>query len=258
MTSKLKTLGLAVFAITALSAVMASAAQAGTLDFGANPAVFTGTTEIEEPKFNITKTGQANNFNSICQSATLEGTVHQVTGGQTPAQQQVHDVTATPTYGTSQTTPTGCTLFGQAMHVKVNGCKFTLTGAGEAANTARVDIVGCTPGKQIEVNSAVCQLLVPEQNGLSHVFGTEPAVTTTPHTVTLDATVSGITFTQFGACPDGNNHHGTNGSFTAKTTIKAFVDDPAGGAQHTKFAGQITEHQYQTVKEGSQTSITST
>ena len=258
MIRKLKTLGLAVFAVTALSAVMASAAQAGTVDFGANPAVFTGTTEIEEPVLTVTKTVQGQKFNSLCQSATLEGTVHQVTGGQTPQQQVVHDITATATYGTSQTTPTGCTLFGLAAHVHMNGCKYTLTGAGQPANTFLVDIVGCTPGKQIQIKSVSCEVVVPEQNGLSHVFGTEPSPTTTPHTTTLDATVSGITATQFGACPDGNNHHGTNVSFQAKTTIKAFVDDPAGGAKHTKFAGQITEHQYQTVKEGAQTSITST
>jgi hypothetical protein len=123
----------------------------------------------------------------------------------------------------------------------MHGCKYTLTGAGHAANTSTVDIVGCTPGKSITIQSASCSLVIPEQNNLSHLVGTNVATGGgVPHEVTLSSTITGLTHTQFGVCPDGNSHHSNNLSFTGNTIVKAYEDDKVS-VQVTKHGHQYTE-----------------
>jgi hypothetical protein len=239
MISKIKALGLAFVAITAMSAVAASAAQAGVLDVGATPqgsAVITGQIETNQTTvLTVAKsTGGVGNFNSIAEEASFEGT--------TAAGAQINEATVTATY-------TKVKLFGLAATVLMNGCKYTLTGAGHAANTATIDIVGCTAGKSITIQSTSCQVVIPEQNGLSHVVGTN--LNDSPHSVTLAATVTNITHTQFGVCPDGNNHHSTNASFTGNTIVKAYED--ISSQLVTKHG-----HQYSELIHGAQVSITST
>src|SRR6478752_1593957 len=214
MISKIKAFGMAFVGLIALSAVGASVAQAGSIDVGAQPAVITGQNEIGGiktiHKLKIKSTNGAIQGNSECKNATLEGT----TTGQTG----VNEVTLTATYAE-------CEFFGEPATVTMNGCKYTLTGSGQAANTALVDVVGCTTGKSIEIAvPGFCTLTIPEQNGLSHLVGDNVAGSN-PADVIATATVSSITVTQDGAlCPDGNNHHGTNASFEGETTLRAFQD----------------------------------
>lgn len=250
MIGKFKVLGLALVTATALSAIAASAAQAGSLDIGKNPAVVTGHTEpVQSLSFNLQKTGGGTQLKASCQTASFEGTVTQE-GSQT--QQNVTDATLTPTFGTGHkaSDPQGCVVVGQKSQVIMNGCKFTLTGSGHAANTATLDIVGCTAGKQIEVRNAACTLKVGEQNGLSHVVGAQVS----SHEVTLQATVTGITAQQSGGalCPDGAAPHtGPNASFSGNLTVKAYED--LGSEQVTTH-----EHQYNRLIEGTTTTIAST
>jgi hypothetical protein len=241
MIGKIKALGLAFVAVTALSAMAAPAVHAGVLDIAQSPAVVTAQNEVgQQTKLTISKqTGGVGNFNAECEEATLEGTLVGV--GQNPAQLQ--EGTVRPTYAK-------CKLFGQAATVKTNGCLYTLTGELQPANTFLVDIVSCTPGLGITIQSAACQILIPAQNGLGHVVGTNQL--NNPHTVTLDARVTSITHTQFGVCPDGNNHHSNNASFQGNTILKAFADGGLG-AQHT-----LHGHQFTTFAEGAQISVTST
>ena len=136
--------------------------------------------------------------------------------------------------------------------MRLNGCKFTLTGTGQAPNTALVDIVGCTNATTgITIQIPGCQKRIPQQNGLSHVVATN--LSDTPHTVTVEATVQGITFHQAGVlCPDGNGHKGTSGSFQGDTIIKATQED-----SNT----QVTEHGHEFTKfgiTGPQVNLTST
>jgi hypothetical protein len=235
MISKIKALGLAFVAITAMSAIAASAAQAGQLDVGIQPAVITGHSEPgQEHVLTVTKSTPENKgekFNSFCPTASLEATTQGL---------KIDELTATATYGPNAA-GAKCQLFGQPATVQMHGCKYTLTGtqttAGvlHPANTATVDIVGCTAGKQITIQSAFCQVVIPEQNHLSHVVG-KNELTEGVKSVTLEATVAGITHTQFGACPDGNNHHSNNASFAGNTWVKAYKDE---GVK------QVTEHGHQ-------------
>lgn len=231
MISKIKALGLAFVAITALSAMAASAAQAGAFDIGAQPAVVKGQSEGTHT-LTVTTTGGAKTTAS-CPAASFEGT---------SVGQNINEATITPTYGPN------CKLFGIASEVKMNGCKFTITGAGQAANTTLVDIVGCTVGKQIETVSAVCVFHIPEQNGLSHIVATNIG----SNEVTLEATLTSITFTQTGAaCPDGNNHQSKTATISGNTIIKAFKH--GGTKQLTKHG-----HQYNETTAGEQVSLLTT
>jgi hypothetical protein len=239
MISKIKALGLAFVAIAAMSAMAASAAQAGSFDVGAQPAVVSGHDEMgQNHVLTLLKTGTGQAFTTECETSWVEAT--------TQGTQNVNEVTATATYG--GLCPFGPT--GLASQVRLNGCKYTLTGAGSGANTATVDITGCTNanGITITIAGAACQLRIPAQNGLSHVVGT-----TVGQEVTLAATVTGITVHQSGVgCPDGNNHLGTNASFQGNTLLNARQDI---GTE------QVTEHGHQFVKNklgGTAVSLTST
>jgi len=242
MTTSIKVSFFTIIAIAGLSVAMTSTAQASKLDLGAQPAVLTGHSEpiagqerFQEHFFSIQNTATTIILQSKCDTASFEGT----TQGQT-----IEEATVTATYGTGKgvfTEPQGCTFGGIKAQILMNGCKYTLTGAGQAAGTFLVDITGCTEGKQIELKVAAggCGLNVPAQNGLSHLVGKQ----LTTQELTVEATLSGIKVQQSGgaSCPDGvTAHTGTNGSFSGNTIVKAFQD--AGTKQVTKHGHQYTEH----------------
>ena len=226
MIGKIKVLGLAVVAMAAMGAFSASAAQAGEIDIGVQPASLFAHSDVQgnppvSQKHTLTLLNTKNEpFNTVCPTASFEGT----TQGQ-----KINEATVTATYGS------GCTAFGVGSQVLMNGCKFTVTGALQPANTALVDVVGCTPGKKIEIKTAICVLGIPEQNGLSHITGTN----INAQQVTVKATVSEITVIQTGAaCPDGHLHNAKRASFTGNTLLAARTD--VGGHQVTRHS-----HQYQ-------------
>jgi hypothetical protein len=234
MIGKLKTLGLAVLAIAAISAFAVPAAQAGELDIGLQPASLFAQIEAGQAHtFVLQQTNSQNEFPTRCTTATLEGTTVGL---------KINEATFTPTYS-------NCTDFGVASQALMNGCKYTLTGAGQPANTFLFDIVGCTIGKQMEKKTAICNLHVPEQTGLAHIV----ANNINAQQVTLSMTVTGIKVQQTGAaCPDGNLHTGTNVRFTGSTLLVARKDE--GAILVTKH-----NHQYEELKQnGVQTTIQST
>lgn len=219
MIRKSITLCLAITAVAALSAMAATAANAGTLHIGSSPAVVTGHSEklvlILFPE----------GFSVVCDTDTLEATVQQPQATQT-----IHELTLTETHQL-------CKLFGISATVQMNGCKRTLTGSGQPANTAVFDIVGCTSGKQIQIKTAVCTVDIPEQNGLSHLVASNIGA----NEVNLQAKVSGTTAVQTGAaCPGGNNKHTATASSSGSWILKAFQD--AGTDQVTKHGHQYVEH----------------
>jgi hypothetical protein len=240
MIPTLRILGLAALIVAALCMIASSTAAAGTLDIGADPAVLNGVSEGEQRLTVKKQTPEAGGeFSALCQSAAFEGTVEQDGSGS----QQTEEATITPTFGNSESTSNGCQLFGQQAQVRLNGCKYTLTGAGQPANTFLVDIVGCTAGKQITFQAASCQLAIPEQNGLSHVV--TKTLGGSPAKATFESTLSGITHSQAGgACPDGS-HHGTNVSLSGSAVVEAREN---GESKQATVKG----HQYQrhTVGEG--------
>jgi hypothetical protein len=227
MIRKSKALGLALIAVAAFSGIAASMAQAGDFDVGASPAVITAASESgQEPQFTLTEEGGS--VSTKCKSATLEGTTQGTT---------VEEATFTPTWGTgkgNQEEVQGCTFAGLKTQVLTNGCKFTVTGAGQAEKTFLYDIVGCTAGKKIESISTGCTITIGEQSGLSHIVGGNLAA---EKEVTLEFFVIGITTTQTGAACRHNGLTAKNGSFFGNYIAKAFKD--AGSEQVT-----LHKHQY--------------
>jgi hypothetical protein len=234
MISKIKTLGLALLAFAALGAMAASAAQAGSLDVGAQPSVLTA-----EDTSNHVFTQQATDGSKTtvtCKLAKFEGTLPQSVG-----QQNIKEGTVTPTY-------TECTFAGFfSAQVLMNGCKYTITGESSGSSpalTAWADVVGCTAGKHIEIRVAggICTLTVDEANTLGHIqFENMQDPTTLKKDTTAIANVTGIETTQDGSsCPDGDNHHAVDSGYTGTTTVKAFQD--AATDQVTKHGHQYTEH----------------
>jgi hypothetical protein len=232
-----------------ISGAVAVPAQAGSLDIGANPAILVGHNEVGKGialSLTFTKTDAQLGF-ALCTTASYEGTVQQLP--QQPTQNAA-EATITPTYGKTQTGLNECVVgnLGEAQ-IKMNGCKYTLTGTGQAANTFQVDIAGCTAGKQIEIKATGCTLHIGEHSGLSHVVAANVAG---GQEITLQVKMSPIKILQTGAaCPDGNNHQSTDGLLQGNILVKAFKD--AGNTTVTKHG-----HQYQEGVRGEQVSLTST
>lgn len=227
MTRKIKGLGLAFVAIAAMSMVAAAGAQATQLH-----ATTPNTASIFAER---TAQDTINRFTTVsgtvqCTTSTFEGTAEQASSQQVTTD----DLTVTPTYS-------GCTAFGLAAQVVMNGCQYRLTGTDNTAagatfpnKTAEVDVV-CTAGKQIEIKAVGgCTVTVPSQNHLEHVvFQNNPAALPV-HDVTIHATAAGIKYEPHGICPNNpaqtvlrqdGNYHGTltgiarkdeNGTLTTK------------------------------------------
>jgi hypothetical protein len=214
MIRNIKVLGLAFVAVAAMSAVAAGSAQASQLHATrAGDVVVTGTQSTQHVF--VTSAGEVK-----CTNGQLEGTVPFTSGTQVTEDH----ITVTPTYS-------GCTGFGLAATVQMNGCKYTITGThtpvgGQPqtnALTAWVDVTGCTEGKKITVNAGFggCVATVGEQHTLSHVTFTN--VPGQLHHVTDKATVTGIAYELHGGlCGHPTTVITNNGSYTGGTTLKAF------------------------------------
>lgn len=230
MRVKTVTIGFVVSALPVIGLTWASAVQGGQIDIGAQPAVITGQSEQIEPgKFQQHTFSIAGALRIICHGGvSFEGTTQSLSSS---------EIVLTPTWPV-------CTISTQ---IRMNGCKYFLTGSGQPANTYKLDIVGCTAGKQIEMITPFCIFAVPPQNELSHSVlspnGTEG---------TLRMTIASMTVVQTGgSCPNGNNFHSAKGEIAGNTTMKAYAH--AGTSQVFKHT-----HEYLEVIEGKQVSLTST
>jgi hypothetical protein len=203
---KVKALGLGLLALFAASAVMASAAQAGTFTAGNYPATMTGQ-NVGLHKF-----------------TTLLGVMECGVKFHGTLAAASEDLTLAPDYGTS------CELEGLQVHVKNNGCDY-LFHAGETAVMDQVKGsmgVKCPAGNKIDfeiTSMQVCHLTVPEQLGLNHV-------TYTDHTIAKDVDVdlhlTGFFYELDNGCPFVGAFGGT---YTGTTTLKA--DYEGGGTPFT-------------------------
>jgi hypothetical protein len=157
-----------------------------------------------------------------CTQVLFEGTVSSQTVGTTTTQ----ELTVTPQY-------TGCTAFGLAATIDMNGCEYTITGAGQPALTATLDIVcNKTVGKVIEKTAAAgCVITIPPQTVGGHVVFTN--IAGAPADVNVSFTLSGIKYEGHGACPNLTaTELTTNGTYTGGATFQARVDTSAAQATH--------------------------
>ncbi len=193
MIRNLKTLGLAVMAMFALTAVAASAAQA--VEFHSEIENTTVTASTEAGSNSVFDAAGAS---ISCASATFTGT---------QAAKTSPTLTVTPVYS-------NCTFLGVLnVPVKTNGCQYTFHAEGGVA-----DVTGasCTA---ITFEAAGCKVEVGKQNGLKEVTytnlgaGTTREVTVTPHVTAITYTSSGLGCPKTGTFSDGNY---TSGNAIAK------------------------------------------
>lgn len=235
MIRKIKSLSLAFVAIGTMSIIAASAAQAAEFHAEGGPNVSVTGAQTEAFKLQLTGSGATVN----CTQVLFEGTLQGGTSQQTTAQ----EITLTPTH-------TGCSAFGLAATVEMNGCKFTITAAGQAANTTVLDIAGCTVGKSIQAKTAGCTITVPEQTGLSHAVGATNAGP--PKDIEVQTTLQGITYQLSGAACSGTTGVTTHDAdLVGKATFRAFVDNGSELATHLG-------HQYNKLKCGAQLGLFAT
>ncbi len=198
MTRKIKTLGVALFAVLALTAVMASAASAASYTASSYPVTGTAISEVGNDVF-TTEGGTVE-----CKShfhATLGGTSK--------------DLTVEPTYS-------GCKAFG-FLSAEVTGCKYTFTEpTGTAPNfTVQVHVIGaCT------IKASTCHVTVPVQGPLNHVGITNLAT----GDVSVKATVSNINYTvntDGFLCPFNGTGAKTGATYNQKAAVTFDAVNPA-------------------------------
>lgn len=207
-------LGLAVGAVFAMNAMIASAAQAGTFDYraGEYPAIITAA-QIGEHTFEV-DTVDPNNDAVKCKDSTF-------TGALSEAEANEGVVRVTPTY-------TECKAFGLTATVTTTGCTYTIRPT--ATITAPHEFTGlvdlhCESGKFIKVTTATCEIQVTEQTNLAHVILTnDTAVAPAKDDVTLTADVTGIAYhvTKDGiGCPLTGVETRVDGVYKGETTVTA-------------------------------------
>jgi hypothetical protein len=197
MSRNIKVLGLALVAMLAMSAVVASAASATAFSFKAE-------------KVPTQLTGKQHNGNDIftTDAGKVECTEATYAGEQkvTPT----NEVLVTPTYS-------GCTAFGFAnTPIDVNGCQYRFTTVTKESGNfeGSADIV-CPAGKVIEVTAFGCTVTIGSQTGLKKVTYTNVGAGTTRE-VTVDVNLTGIVYVEdpgfFNTCAN-NKVTTSNGTY---------------------------------------------
>ncbi len=234
---------------TVLSALLlmgafASVSQAGSFDVKIGP---NGSTAL----IGTNTTNHLFRFSGgevTCNNVRFEGTE---TGSPNATKTGIEEITVTPIY-------TGCTTLGGFIGatIRVNGCKYTVTGASQSALTTNLDIVACTTGKAIEVEIPFtgCIITMPEQGPFEHVVATNNNLPGNEMDFTAAATMTGITYTEGPKCPSPGHHASSavpSGEYTGAMTFKGFVDNGIKKATHNG-------HEYDQIQTGSQLEVTAT
>lgn len=204
MSLKLKALGLALLAATAVSAVAVVNASATTGGHFVSEKAHTVITGLEGGSHTLEYSFHGMENGVICDEAFYDGTITAET---------VTDITLSPFYAKCHTT-------GNPNNVPItpNGCTYTLTfAAGNPATTENtVDLV-CPAGKAIEIHHPNCTVTIPPANNLQSVTYTT-TLENGRHTITLDANLKFNIQFHGGLCVFlGTNQTGTlTGSLTLK------------------------------------------
>jgi hypothetical protein len=199
MTRKLKTLGVALFAVLAMSAVVASAAPAAKLTAASYPVTYTASQAATEPHV-----FKADGFETTCKNAEFSG---ELTGAS-------EEFELTPTYSE-------CTSAGLEATIHMNGCKYkykftTETAADWDAHLALV----CPAGKDVTITSGfgVCVTHIPPQSGKGNV-----TITNDHPRIRKHSFVSGLkavlTKVSGFLCPFSGNTTVENATYTGNLTI---------------------------------------
>ena len=199
----LKALGLALFAVLALSATAGAVAQADQFKSEtAGAAQLSGELELSSVSNFKTTAGTAQ-----CFFGTFTGTM-----GSSPSTA----LTLTPSFS-------GCTCVGIGCLAEINGCKFILKLG--AATTGSMDI-SCSAGKEITFSNNKCIIHVPPQTGLGTVtFSNTGFGATRELTVSLNLEKIKYKHTKngtgVGVCTSGE---GTTGTWTGSLMLTGLKD----------------------------------
>lgn len=223
MNRKLKMLGFAAIAALALSAVGASGASAVDRHFASEKAHTILDAEALATEHGIQKftvTGGA--LGTECKKVSAHATIAAAT---------VTEITATPTYSECEKSGGG-----QKVHVHMETCDYlftatrTTTPGGVEDPHSQVHIKCTQTGDHIEIKATTiigelnC-LRVPPQTPTGGGVTYETGVKNGKHDITINATVTGIEYTEVGAC--GANHVTNDGTYTGTITVSG---TDAGGA----------------------------
>lgn len=215
---KIKTLGVAVVAVLAMSAVVASAAQASHFTATKYPAIITG--EQEEKGAGIENFFEVNAgkvAKTECEIAKFKGTLAAAS----------ETLSMAPTYEKCSTT------LGTAATIDTEGCTYlfhagaVIAGTGEDSWSGTVDIV-CPAGKKIKVTAPSgaigCTIEIGSQNGLGAITYTN-ITTAKPEDVTVDVNVEKIAYNVVNnfACPLTTGNF-ANGKYVSKVTVTGKED----------------------------------
>ena len=197
MIRNLKVLGLAIAAVMAMSAMMASAASAvPQFTASAYPATVTGSNTKGSEVF-TTEGGKVE-----CDSHFVS---HSLSGASST-------LTVTPTY-------TNCEAWGLPATVQTEGCTYVLHATEKVSSGVynnHVDIV-CPSGKSIKITTTICIVEVKGQNGLTTV-----KTTNSGGSVTVEPNVSSVAYTVTAdrwACPFGGTGNKTDGKYTGHVVV---------------------------------------
>jgi hypothetical protein len=218
MIRNLKTLGLALVAVCAMSASTASMAFADTF--------------TSEGGVAVTLTGKQTGAGDVF--TTTAGTVKckEISYAGT-SKSGVTTVTAVPNFPMKTTGgEQNCTGFGFPVEITTNGCSYLFHIGG--ATTGTLDVV-CEAGKEITITAAAagiakCILHVPTQSGLGTITYKNTGATTTRE-VEIEANLSGLKYkhtagTGLGSCSTGS---ATTGTYVGKAIVTGETD---GGSTH--------------------------
>jgi hypothetical protein len=188
MSRKIKVLGLGVAALALVALTASSSASPTTAQFHSHAEHTTVTA-----KQHVRNTFNVNAGTVHCDAVTLDGTSTQTT---------TKEWTVAPTYKNCAITTGVETL---EADVDVNGCHYLLTANGEMH-------IQC-PAKPIHITMPLCTIIIHPQT-LTHLIYT-PVHTgdTTTTSVTIDAQITVLRYTQSSLCPGGGGEF-NNGTYS--------------------------------------------
>jgi hypothetical protein len=187
MIRKFKVLGLAMFAVLAVSAVSVSAAQATEFTASGYPTSFTAASEVGNDDFKT-------------EAGSVECKGHFTGSSSGPSE----TMTVNAEY-------TGCRAFGfLSASVNMNGCDYVFHTNGE------VDLE-CSGSNKIVITASTCEVQIGTQTGLKSV-----ALANGAGDITAKANVGGIAYTVtkdgFG-CPFGGTGAKTGATYTQNNAV---------------------------------------
>jgi hypothetical protein len=221
MTRNLKVLMVAAFALAAFGVLSASGAQAAEFHCKTSPCTVTLKPDGSVPSKTAHHVFIINGLNTAGEATSISSTCNEITGHGTYSGETTKSLTIT------NIEYKGCTFIGQPATVKMNGCTYTFTAAGEVTIT-------CTGTNKIEIHIETgCTATIGSQGPLKNVTYHNLGAGETRE-ITVEPLVKGITATLDGgdvACGGVNTI--TSAEYTTGNTIVTGETDPGGEMKGT-------------------------